>query len=305
MPDWTKVPRTEAQLRAQIQIDVTHEDIRLDFKSLLSPNLNNSDELALDVASFANTFGGILVFGVREAANANGFKVAKAITGVENAEDVKKAVAALSSAWLHPDPLPTCHFIPLAGSAQTVVVVEILPTPELIFVWGSSQRNVMKFVGRNDYGKFYLTVDEVHNRMNTSSRRAYLRLHEMVRPASSSDKIRIFSPVLTSRTESNQEVSDRAQRVGLHRPTNIAETDAIRSRVEQPAAGGSGANVLAFDEQQIRVRFFGNESHEIDIPLEYVDAVWRLTKDDNTAVTFRCTIVIPTGEPPSPPYLRL
>lgn len=67
-----KLPENENDLQNLID-DKVVEDIHLDYKA--SDSLNNNDEISKDVSAFANSDGGIIIYGIEEDKNSRTFSI--------------------------------------------------------------------------------------------------------------------------------------------------------------------------------------------------------------------------------------
>jgi hypothetical protein len=168
--------RSRTDFDRAIKLGETTESIVLDFKMTLdSREPNWQQEVSRDVAQFANTWGGCLVFGVTERFDAvKNVKVAEAAVGVPDADKVREWIETAIQNYLVPSTL-TRDVVPLVLSAATVVAVKIEPSRHLVYVW-DRQTHTIECLRRTSHGKTYMNPDEMERHMAASLRARMLGL---------------------------------------------------------------------------------------------------------------------------------
>jgi hypothetical protein len=165
--------RTLQDFQTHIRFGVTPESLHLDFKKTFTPG--KSEDVAIDLAAFANTQGGVLLFGVSESASRNRIRVA---SGVAPNLDVEALKQFLNNAAL--DKIrPTVRFesTMIQLDDGPVLAVNVEPSIELVGVCLHRDRLAFSFPYRTEHGNRYMDLAQVEERMSASnSRRSYLKL---------------------------------------------------------------------------------------------------------------------------------
>lgn len=149
---------TEALLRQLIANGET-ESRRLDFKEMMPGNRDSDKkELLKDVSSFANTDGGVLVFGMSEA---NG--VATEIRGIASNPEQEILRVDQIVLGLQPQVLGcTPQIVPTSDGAVLLYgIPRSLSAPHMVWKYGDGGQ----FWGRNNSGKYLMDVTEVRRAM--------------------------------------------------------------------------------------------------------------------------------------------
>lgn len=169
--------RSREAVDARIHWGETVEDINLDFKAVVT--LDKPEELAMDVAAFANTFGGTLLIGVSEKSNERKLKVAQGRVTVENAELLRRFFNQDIRSYVHPGISLTTDFIHY-DDVTTLCAVNVEPSVDLVWVIVNRDTSAAAFPYRNDYGKNYWRPHEAEMRWNAADRKVYLKFVELV-----------------------------------------------------------------------------------------------------------------------------
>lgn len=169
--------RSREAADARIRWGETVEDSHLDFKH--AANLEKPEELAMDVAALANTFGGTLLIGVSEKTNERNLKVAQGRVSVENAEALRRFFNQEIRSFVHPGVSLRTDFIHY-DDATILCAVNVEPSVDLVWVIVNRDTSAAAFPYRNEYGKNYWRPHEAEMRWNNTERRVYLKLVSLV-----------------------------------------------------------------------------------------------------------------------------
>jgi Putative DNA-binding domain len=165
----------EADFTAAVKLGITTESLHLDLKAAFSKGKDTAREVATDIAAFQNTWGGTLLFGLREERMPTGIHVARDILGVPF-EEARKAVEQAVANWLRPALAVDCRPIRLqvAGEEKILLAVNVAPDERLVAV--RSENHGLHFPYRTNEGNGYMSADEVIERAKTATRAGLLAM---------------------------------------------------------------------------------------------------------------------------------
>ena len=184
--------RTPDEFSAEVRIGSgapACEGLCLEFKSRPGhdePDANErrlkARELARDVAQFANTDGGVLLYGVSESTDpTTGITTATGIAPVPNATQARDWIERAMSNYLYPAVARPRPSIIDLGSRGRVIAVNIIASAPLIAVWRASEpADGMEFVYRTTTGKEWMTPEDVERRTMETSRAKRLKLRDLL-----------------------------------------------------------------------------------------------------------------------------
>ena len=155
-----------------IHLSETPEGIHWDYKQMF--NSKEPADIAIDLAAFANTYGGTLLIGVAEK-KMNGLKVASGFAPNIDVEEIKKLVHTRIHEIISPK--IDVQVVPIEISGNLIVAVNVEPSINLIGVCLDRDRRQYSFPYRTEYGNQYMIFEEVEKRMVDNKTRAmYLKL---------------------------------------------------------------------------------------------------------------------------------
>jgi hypothetical protein len=190
--------KTSQDFESLIHMGETPEGIHWDYKQSLNPK--EPADIAIDLAAFANTYGGTLLIGLSEKANdeLNGLKVATGFAPKTNAESIKKQIYSNASNYLFPK--IDVKVVPIKTSDGFVVAVNVEPSVDLVGVRTNNERGNFCFPYRTEYGNRYMSFEEVEKRMVDNKTRAmYLKLKKYL---PSDGKVNIYpAPIANNKIE--------------------------------------------------------------------------------------------------------
>ena len=207
--------RTPQDFQNRIHLGETPETIHWDYKSVL--NSKEPTNIAIDLAAFANTYGGTILVGLSEkrTEELNGLKVAMEFVPNIDAESVKKQICSIASN--HIVPQIGVNVIPIKIFDNLVVAVNIEPSIDLVCVKTSNERGNFCFPYRTVYGNSFMSFKEVEERMvNNKTRSMFLKLKKFI---PEKEKVMIYPvPLCNNRSEWTLEwVCDSENEVKLER----------------------------------------------------------------------------------------
>lgn len=188
--------RTLEEFRANVQFGQALETIHLDFKQTFSVSKadDTAFDLAVDLAAFANTQGGVLLFGISEAKNSNQIRVAKGVVPGLDAEKLKQFLNNAVVDRIQPAVRFESFLISLPDGA--VMAVNVEPSIEVVGVCLNRDRQAFSFPYRTEHGNRYMDFAQVEERMSESnSRRTYLKLQKLLKVDGSPKEVVIFPGV--------------------------------------------------------------------------------------------------------------
>lgn len=168
--------KTAQDFESLIHLGETPEGIHWDYKQVFNPK--DPADIAIDLAAFANTYGGTLLIGVAEK-KINGLRVASGFAPNVDAEDIKKLVNTRVHEIISPKiETPVVQF-EIAGN--TVVAINVEPSINLVSVCLDKDRLSFCFPYRTEYGNQYMSFEEVEKRMvDNKTRATYLKLKKYI-----------------------------------------------------------------------------------------------------------------------------
>lgn len=165
---------TAADFAREIRLGSTRESICLEFKTSVERQKPKAAlELARDVAQFANTLGGCLVFGVSETTDADGRRVAQRVTPLASAETDREFITNAVANYLVPNTIAYTAIPIDLPNGEVVLVVNVAPSAKVVTVF-DRQNSTIQFVRRNSHGKTYHNPDELEGALMDGSRAKYL-----------------------------------------------------------------------------------------------------------------------------------
>lgn len=171
--------RTPQDFQNRIHLGETPENIYWDYKSVL--NSKEPTNIAVDLAAFANSYGGTLLIGLSEKASEelNGLKVAREFVPKIDAESIKKQICSIASNYIFP-PIDV-KVDPIKILDNLIVAVNIDPSVNLVGVRTNNERGNFCFPYRTEYGNQFMIFEEVEKRMmNNKTRAMYLKLKKFL-----------------------------------------------------------------------------------------------------------------------------
>ena len=175
-------------IEGTVVLGTTAETRVLEFKSEYrwqKVNDNRADrvaqaeELARDVAQFANTDGGTLLIGITERDAGNGRKVADALAPITEIDGFRQWVAQAVRNYLTPATF-THTLDPISVSGGSVLAVNVAPSLHLIAHWASEGKKGIEYLYRTDHGKEWINPDEVERHIMNGSRAIQIELSRVL-----------------------------------------------------------------------------------------------------------------------------
>lgn len=197
--------KTAQDFESLIHLGETSESIHWDYKQSFNPK--KAEDLAIDLAAFANTFGGTLLIGVAEKTD-GAKKVASGFVPGINVEEIRKTVHTHISEIISPK--IDVQVVPIEVSGNLVVAINVEPSINLVGVCLDRDRRQYSFPYRTEYGNQYMIFEEVEKRMVDNKTRAmYLKLKKYIPERS---KISIYpTPLGNAQTEWAYEWIDESE----------------------------------------------------------------------------------------------
>lgn len=164
--------KTAQDFESLIHLGETSESIHWDYKQSFNPK--KAEDIAIDLAAFANTFGGTLLIGVAEKSDGVK-KVASGFVPQINVEEIRKTVHTHICEIIFPK--IDVQVVPIDVSGNLVVAINVEPSVNLVGVCLDKDRRSFNFPYRTEYGNQFMTFEEVEKRMADNKTRAmYLKL---------------------------------------------------------------------------------------------------------------------------------
>lgn len=172
--------------RSLVKLGETTETLVLEFKAALpdgwkatdkSVKLEARKEQARDIAQFANTFGGVLIYGIREKEKENGQYVADSLVSISEIDRSKKWILDSARRFLVPNTI-SMQMSPFEIDGTQLLVVNVPASRAPIAVWDHHCQTI-QYICRNDYGKQSMDPDNAIHFMLDRSRAAMIGLHRI------------------------------------------------------------------------------------------------------------------------------
>lgn len=308
---------TDAELADRLVLNRTSESLVLEFKREIHiPNKGDArdgrgqgkvdwkqrkrelaTEVALDIAQFANTVGGTLLFGVAEADRSG---VAESVPGIRNASRLRRFISDVVLPKLYPQPRVLLKDLDWNG--RLVLSANVAPSVgTLVAVKPGEEKSGLIFVGRDEQGKRYLSPDEVAMNMSGTTRRWFLRGLEVRtaaigrQPGVSHPLVRLSSGVRYPGRGKKELEGELANRYGAGSAHAIAGFLIPPESKQGLVHGEDSHRLIAVSEHALSMEICrpgGVAKSEIEVPLDFVKAIW-LTRDGLVGLALSVTIVIP------------
>lgn len=187
--------KTAQDFESLIHLGETSESIHWDYKQSFNPK--KAEDLAIDLAAFANTFGGTLLIGVAEKSD-GAKKVASGFVPGINVEEIRKTVHTHISEIISPK--IDVQVVPIDVSGNLIVAINIEPSINLVGVCLDKDRRSFNFPYRTEFGNQFMTFEEVEKRMADNKTRAmYLKLKKYI---PSGGKVNVYpAPIANNKIE--------------------------------------------------------------------------------------------------------
>ena len=187
--------KTAQDFESLIHLGETSESIHWDYKQSFSPK--KSEDFAIDLAAFANTFGGTLLIGVAEKSD-GAKKVASGFVPSINVEEIRKTVHTHICEIISPK--IDVQVVPIDVSGNLIVAINVEPSINLVGVCLDKDRRSFNFPYRTEFGNQFMTFEEVEKRMADNKTRAmYLKLKEYI---PSGGKVNVYpAPIANNKIE--------------------------------------------------------------------------------------------------------
>lgn len=187
--------KTAQDFESLIHLGETSESIHWDYKQSFSPK--KSEDFAVDLAAFANTFGGTLLIGVAEKSD-GAKKVASGFVPDINVEEIRKTVHTHICEIISPK--IDVQVVPIDVSGNLIVAINVEPSVNLVGVCLDRDRRQYSFPYRTEFGNRFMTFEEVENRMADNKTRAmYLKLKKYI---PSGGKVNVYpAPIANNKIE--------------------------------------------------------------------------------------------------------
>ena len=187
--------KTAQDFESLIHLGETSESIHWDYKQSFNPK--KAEDLAIDLAAFANTFGGTLLIGVAEKSD-GAKKVASGFVPGINVEEIRKTVHTHISEIISPK--IDVQVVPIDVSGNLIVAINVEPSVNLVGVCLDKDRRSFSFPYRTEFGNRFMTFEEVENRMADNKTRAmYLKLKKYI---PSGGKVNVYpAPIANNKIE--------------------------------------------------------------------------------------------------------
>ena len=187
--------KTAQDFEGLIRLGETSESIHWDYKQSFNPK--KAEDLAIDLAAFANTFGGTLLIGVAEKTD-GAKKVAFGFVPGINVEEIRKTVHTHISEIISPK--IDVQVVPIDVSGNLIVAINVEPSINLVGVCLDKDRRSFNFPYRTEFGNQFMTFEEVEKRMADNKTRAmYLKLKKYI---PSGGKVNVYpAPIANNKIE--------------------------------------------------------------------------------------------------------
>ena len=227
--------KTPQDFESLIHLGETPEGIHWDYKQMF--NSKEPADIAIDLAAFANTYGGTLLIGIAEK-KINGLKVASSFVPNADAEEIRRLVNTRIHEIISPK--IDVQVIQIEISGNLIVAVNVEPSINLVGVCLDRDRRQYSFPYRTEYGNQYMIFEEVEKRMvDNKTRSMFLKLKGLI---PEKEKVTIYPvPKCNNRSEWTLEwINDSENEVKLERNESKSIIVPI-SFIEEAWKGNVGA----------------------------------------------------------------
>jgi hypothetical protein len=178
--------RSVSDFTSTVTLGSTPESTVLEFKGELPGGWRAPEkdvkrkaqkELCRDIAQFANTYGGCLLYGVKEQESA-GSRVASSLNPITDFDGHREWLQQAIRNFLVPATL-TLQIERIDVSGGCVISVNVPPSLHLVSVW-DSQLGTIECMYRTNHGKEYMNPNEAERHLMNTSRAAALAFAEAV-----------------------------------------------------------------------------------------------------------------------------
>ncbi|MBI5805807.1 ATP-binding protein [candidate division TA06 bacterium] len=175
---------TSSDVERYVILGQTKESLYLDFKKEIVIDTDKhkiAQELALDICSFANSFGGSIVVGIEEGKDSiDNMNFAQSFVGINNGDNVEQFISDSVLEYIYPSNIKyECKSIKIKDSV-TLLAINIFPLEQgIAAVHHKSEANAIKFPYRTDYNKKYMKPYQVEERIMNNSRSLLLRMKRL------------------------------------------------------------------------------------------------------------------------------
>lgn len=199
--------KNEVDFLSFIHFDETSECIHWDYKQ--SFNSNNLEDIAVDLAAFANTFGGSLLVGVAEKLK-EGQKVASGFLPNVDVDFIRKKIHTQVRDLISPN--IDVQVIPITVNGNLIAAINVEPSVNLVGVCLNRDRMRYCFPYRTEFGNRFMTYEDVEKRMlDNRSRLMFLKLKKFM---VDNNKVVIYpSPINNEHSEWTLELTSETEDV--------------------------------------------------------------------------------------------
>ncbi len=206
---------TESDVRAVVVVGHSVENEVLDFKEEIvlkqhatpAKKATSAKDLATDIVAMANTYGGVILVGVKEGDVATGtYRVADGLVSVEHGEDIKEWLDNAVRSQISPRSLPYSVQPILLTTGETVVAINIPAYEHLASIWSPAGPSI-RYPYRTTHGNRYFFPSEVEERILSNTRRVEIFLQNHV--GDKNVHVTLGSYLCFERPESEEERQDR------------------------------------------------------------------------------------------------
>lgn len=168
--------KNEVDFLSFIHLDETSESIHWDYKQ--SFNFKQLEDIAIDLAAFANSFGGTLLIGVAETLK-NGRKVASGFIPNVDVEFIRKKIHTQVRDLISPN--IDVQVDPIVVNGNLIAAVNVEPSINLVGVCLNRDRLQHCFPYRTEFGNRFMSYEDVEKRMmDNRSRPMFLKLKKYI-----------------------------------------------------------------------------------------------------------------------------
>lgn len=173
--------RSFLELESIITLGETTESLILEFKREVNYKKENIyEEIALDICQFANSLGGVIIFGLEEKVNESGKRVASTYVNFDF-DCFSKFLNDKILPIIYPKDIRLSIFSVDIRSGVCIAALNILPLAMgLACVSSSGPPYYQRYPYRTHYGKKYYSPLEVERVISNPYRYMYIRLNEFI-----------------------------------------------------------------------------------------------------------------------------